>query len=56
MQKNDNSKKNKLHPYTLIVFLVFAAFAGWFFYTEQPIAGVIFAIFSFPFLRSMLGF
>jgi len=53
MQKK--GKRNKAQPAWVIVFLIFAAFAVWFFYLDQPFAGIIFIFLCFLFLRRALN-
>ena len=54
--KKDKPKKNKPDLFTVVVFLAFAAFAVYFFATNQAIVGIIFAFFAFAFLRRIFRF
>ena len=54
MQKN--GKRNKPEPAWVVVFLIFATSAVWFFYTDQPFAAVIYIFTSFLVLRRALNF
>jgi len=54
MRKKD--KRNKPQVAWVVVFLIFAIFAVWFFYTDQPFAGIIFIFTSLLFLRRAFNF
>lgn len=54
MQKKD--KRNEPQTAWVVVFLIFAISAVWFFYTDQPFAAVIYIFTSFLILRRVFNF